>query len=167
MRSRATDLWLSLASLAPGNRASPSTRSTPKDSGAMLRVSLPMRASFSARWRSPTLTSLMVSRRRSRLIRRAHRAIHAPPWERSPRSGTTCDSSTRVRARRTVRSAIVRSVAFRSTTSLTRSCSSPTGRASSSSAPSSATVRVRGDLLSCRTEGGLQSRARQRDALRP
>ena len=128
---------------ARARAASPSTRSTPRASAATSRASRRTPASSWARWRSPTSTRSTGSRRPSPSTRRAPAATRARPSAPSPRSTTTCGSSSPASATRTARPAAARSSARRSSRSSTRSSACPRRPGSSSSARSSRTARPR------------------------
>ena len=80
--------------MAAARVLSPSTRSTRRGSVVTSSHSRAMHGSSSDSSRSRRWTTSRGSHRRSRSIRRRHRAIRAPPWERLPRSRTTCVYST-------------------------------------------------------------------------
>ena len=103
----ASTIFVTSASICPGTsslsspgcrgRASRrwrSTRSTPRASAAMSSRCRPTPASSWARWTSPTSTSSRGCRRPSPSTRSRPAATPARRWAPSPRSTTTCGSST-------------------------------------------------------------------------
>ena len=139
--------------------ASPSTRSTPRASGATSRASPPTPASSSARWRSPTSTTSTASRRRSRSTRRAPAATRARPSARSPRSTTTCGCSSRAIGIPHCPNAATPSSARPSSRSSTRSCALPAGKRLLVLAPLIKDRKTEGDRHASRTPGGRASSA--------
>ena len=115
--SPGTSWWSSPACPAPGSRRWPSTRSTPRASGATWSRCRPTRGSSSSRWRSRTWTSSRACRRPSRSSRRPPAPTRAPRSAPSPRSTTTCGCSSPTSACRTARTAAARSPRSRSSAS--------------------------------------------------
>ena len=91
---RATGSSSSPACRGRASRRWPSTPSTPRASAATWSRCRPTPASSWARWTSPTSTSSRGCRRPSPSTRSRPAATPGRPWARSPRSTTTCGSST-------------------------------------------------------------------------
>ena len=127
---------------APGSPRWPSTRSTPRASGATWSRCRRTPGSSWGRWRSPTSTSSRGSRRPSRSTRSPPAGTRARPSAPSPRSTTTSGCSSPGWATRTAPTAAARSAGRRRSRSSTRSWSSPRGRSSRCWRPWSGAARA-------------------------